>query len=365
MSKNTPAKPSRARRVTLRHLADHLGLSTATVSLAMRNKPRVAEATRQRVLVGMRELGYIYNRGAASLRSERSGTVGVAISDIADPYFAQLLIAIQAEFNARGLMVFLCHSVESTKLQDDFIDTLREYNADGLILCPAAGTRAASLRRVLDWHMPVVLVTRSLPDPAFSFVGAADERGMETATDHLIGLGHRRIAFFGGDEATSTGRERREGYRRSLAKHGIEADASLLISCPTNRRGGIAALSEALAMERPPTAAVCAADIIAFGVMLELTRRGLRAGHDFALVGYDDVIEAALWQPPLTTMAVPRQAMGVAAARLLAELIELRAAAPPRRVIFEPTLMVRASCGAPLGVRSAPTDPRETLAAEP
>jgi LacI family transcriptional regulator len=354
-TKRKPDKPARAPRVTLRHLADHLGLSTATVSLAMRNKPRVAEETKKRVLEGMRELGYIYNRGAASLRSDRSGTVGVAISDIADPYFAQLLISIQAEFNARGLMVFLCHSVESTKLQDDFIDTLREYSADGLILCPAAGTRVASLRRVLEWHMPVVLVTRSLPDPAFSFVGAADEHGMQMATDHLISLGHRRIAFFGGDEATSTGRERRAGYSRSLSKNGIPVDPSLIISCPTNRRGGIAALSQALAMGEPPTAAVCAADIIAFGVMLELTRRGLRPGRDFAVVGYDDVIEAALWQPPLTTVAVPRQAMGIAAARLLAELIEVGPAAPPRRIIFEPTLMVRASCGSPL--RKLPITP--------
>jgi LacI family transcriptional regulator len=217
------------RRVTLRHLADHLGLSTATVSLAMRNKPRVSKETRQRVLEGMRELGYVYNRGAASLRSEITGAVGVAINDITDPYFAQLLIAIQSELHSKGRMVFLCHSTESPKLQDDFVDALREYNADGLIVCPALGTEAASLRRLLDWHMPTVMVTRSLPDTDFSFVGSNDERGMELATEHLIRLGHRRIALLGGSTAISTGRERLAGYVRAHEKHALPVDRSLIV----------------------------------------------------------------------------------------------------------------------------------------
>ncbi len=337
-------KPALRRRVTLRHLAEHLGLSTATVSLAMRNKPRVSEETRQRVLEGMRELGYVYNRGAASLRSECTGAVGVAINDITDPYFAQLLIAIQSELHSKGRMVFLCHSTESPKLQDDFIEALREYSADGLIVCPATGTETASLRRLLDWRLPAVMVTRSVPDTDLSFVGSDDERGMELATEHLIGLGHARIAFLGGSTAISTGRDRLAGYAKALERHSIAVDRSLVVPCPTNRRGGIAAISQALGLSDRPTAAVCFADIVAFGVMLELSRRGIRPGPDFGVVGYDDVIEAALWNPPLTTISVQRHAMGIAAAQLLTELIEAQSLSP-RRVIFEPSLTIRASSG--------------------
>ena len=329
-------------RVTLRQLADHLGLSTATVSLAMRNKPRVSEQTRQRVLEGMREFGYVYNRGAASLRGKKSGTVGVAISDVADPYFTQLLIAIQAEVNAQGRMVFLCHSTESPRLQDDFIAALREHNADGLILCPATGTTIASIRRLVDLRLPVVLVTRRVGNVEVSVVASDDRRGMELATEHLIELGHERIAFLGAHEDTSTGRDQKLGYRDALAKHAIPVDASLLVPCATNRRGGITALGEVLEMKAPPTAAVCVADIVAFGVLMELSRRGLRAGTDFSVVGYDDVIEASLWHPALTTVFVPRQAIGVAAAELLAEHVE-NPSLHPRKVIFEPKLIVRAS----------------------
>jgi len=217
-------------------------------------------------------------------------------------------------------MVFLCHSTESAKLQDDFIDALREYNADGLIICPAAGTTSASLRRLIDWHMPTVMVTRSVPDVQLSYVGNNDVRGMELATEHLIELGHTRIAIIGGSRAISTGRDRLTGYLRALEKHSLPVDRSLIVPCPTNRRGGIAAIAQLLDMDGPPTAAVCLADIVAFGVMLELSRRGLRPGADISVVGHDDVIEAALWHPPLTTVAVQRHAMGVAAASLLTDL---------------------------------------------
>lgn len=350
------------RRVTLRQLADHLGLSTATVSLAMRNKPRVSEQTRQRVLEGMRELGYVYNRGAASLRGKKSGTVGVAISDVADPYFAQLLIAIQAEVNAQGGMVFLCHSTESSKLQDDFIAALREHNADGLIMCPAAGTTVASIRRLVDWHLPVVLVTRRVGDVEVSVVASNDRRGMELATKHLIELGHERIAFLGDHEKTSTGRDQKLGYCDALTKHAIPVDASLLVPCATNRRGGITALGKVLEMEAPPTAAVCVADIVAFGVLMELSRRGLKAGADFSVVGYDDVIEAALWHPALTTVSVPRQAIGVAAAQLLAEHVE-KPSLRPRSVIFEPQLIVRESSCPPSARQSSAEASRARLPA--
>jgi DNA-binding LacI/PurR family transcriptional regulator len=131
----------------------------------MRDKPRVSEETR--AACGTACASSATSTTAARRASARTAPArsGLAISDITDPYFAQLLIAIQSELHGKGRMVFLCHSTESPKLQDDFVDTLREYNADGLILCPAIGTDLAAMRRVLDWHMPTVMVTRSIPTP--------------------------------------------------------------------------------------------------------------------------------------------------------------------------------------------------------
>jgi LacI family transcriptional regulator len=192
--------------------------------------------------------------------------------------------------------------------------------------------------------MPTVLVTRSIADTSISFVGNNDERGMELATEHLLQHGHRRIAMIGGDPRTSTGHERLAGYLKAHERQGLAVDPSLIVHCPTNRRGGIAAIGDLLAANDPPTAAVCFADIVAFGVMLELSRRGIAVGHDFSVVGFDDVIEAALWNPPLTTIAVQRHTMGVTAANLLMELIETESLSP-RRVIFEPSLVIRASSG--------------------
>ena len=137
-------------RLTLRDLARHADVSPATVSLVLRKSPLVAEGTRARVLESMRTLGYVYNRGAASLRTQRTHTVGVAINELHNPYFAELTAAIERAFTRIGHSVFLSNSAEDPTHQDRFIDTMREYNADGLIICPAEGTTpgiAAAHRR--------------------------------------------------------------------------------------------------------------------------------------------------------------------------------------------------------------------------
>ena len=336
------AKKGNGGRLTLRDLAAHADVSPATVSLVLRKSPLVAQATRERVLASIETLGYVYNRGAASLRTQRTHTVGVAINELANPYFAELTAAIERALNAIGYSVFLSNSAEDPVRQDQFIDTMREYNVDGLIICPAAGTTAKSLQRLIKFDMPCVQVSRYVRGLALDFAGSDNRRGMVLATEHLIALGHRRIAMIGGNDSISTGWERHKGYTDALVAHGIAADTALIVPAAATRENGAAAIKALLKMRQPPTAAVCYNDLTAFGVMLGLRQIGIEPGRDFAVVGCDDVSEAALWIPALTSVAIDTVKMGELAAQMLLERIADHRA-PRREIVLEPKLTVRAS----------------------
>jgi LacI family transcriptional regulator len=336
----------RRARLTLRDLAKHAGVSPATVSLVLRKSPLVAQTTRERVLESMRTLGYVYNRGAASLRTQRTHTVGVAINELANPYFAELTAAIERAFNRIGYSVFLSNCAEDPARQDQFIDTMREYNVDGLIICPAEGTTEKSLHRLIQFEMPCVQISRYVRGVALDFAGNDHRRGTFLATNHLISLGHRRIAMIGGTDRISTGWERRKGYADALAAHGISPEPDFLISGPATREGGAEAIKALLRSRNPPTAAACYNDVVAFGVMLGLRQLGLEPARDFAVAGCDDVSEAALWHPALTSVAIETAAMGEAAVQLLLERIADHNA-PRREMVLEPKLVVRASSGSP------------------
>jgi len=333
-------------RLTLRDLAEHAKVSPATVSLVLRKSPLVAEATRKRVLETMRELGYVYNRGAASLRTQRTQTVGVSMNELVNPYFAELTAAIERALTKVGRTVFLSNANEDPARQDEFVETMREYNADGLVVCPVQGSEPASLARLRKLGMPCVLISRNLPGSGLDYAGNDHRRGMFLATEHLISLGHRRVALVGGTQRTATGVERREGYLQALGAYGIAEEATLMLPGPPTRNFGFDAIRKLLALKKPPTGAVCFNDVIAFGVMLGLRQQGLEPGRDFAVVGYDDLQEAALWTPALTTVAVQSTQIGEAAAQLLLDRLE-NVDAPRREVVLQPSLVVRESSGPP------------------
>jgi LacI family transcriptional regulator len=329
-------------RLTLQDLAAHAGVSRATVSLVLAKSPLVAEKTRARVLESVRLLGYVYNRGAANLRTRRTHTIGVAINEITNPYFTELTAAIQRAFLDLGRTVFVSNSDEDPARQDQFIATMREYNADGLVICPAQGTEAESLRRLREQGIACVLMSRDVAGSGLDYAGHANHRGMSLATEHLIGLGHRRIAMIGGADLTSTGRERRAGYRETMLARGLPLAPELMVSGTPSRSLGAQVIKRLLQLDDPPTAAVCFNDVIAFGVMLGLRQIGREPGRDFAVFGYDDLAEAELWTPALSTVGIDSHAIGTTAARLLLERIE-NPDAPPKVELSQPTLIIRES----------------------
>jgi LacI family transcriptional regulator len=326
-------------RVTLQVIAEQLSVSTATVSLALRNSPVVADLTKQRVQQLARDLGYIYNRSAASLRTARTNILAVAVHDITNPYFAEMLATIEEAASANGKTVLLGTYTENLGRQDRVLATLREYRPDGIIMCPAAGTDRANLDHLTMAGVPIVQIAREVDAPDLDFVGSDDARGTEVAIDYLIGLGHRRIAMIGGLQSTSTGRIRHETYRRVMDQNGL-FNPALIHEGAGTRETGFKGVQALLDQADAPTAALCFNDLVAFGTMLGLRQRGIDAGSDFSVIGSDDVKEAALWHPGLTTIRNRQEEMGRRATELLLRRIA-DPTAPARRILLEPSLVIR------------------------
>jgi len=335
---NTPV-PRRS-HITQSDIARAAGVSRATVSLVLRNSSTIPHRTREHVLRCAEQLGYVYNRGAASLRTASTHTVGLVVHDITNPYFAETVAAIQRELGKQGRVAFLGDTGDSPEQQRAFVDTIREYNVDGIIMSPAAGTDAAWIARLKDWRLPCVTFSRTLADADVDYVGGDNFGGTRQATEHLLALGHRRIAMIGANQAISTGRERLAGYRGALSDAGLKSDENLIVACPATRKAGHDALIHLLCQKNAPTAAVCFNDVIAFGVMLALQNLGRKAGKDFSVIGYDDVPEAVLWSPGLTTQRVVCDAIGQTAVRLLLRRLA-EPTAPTERVIIPPEFQVR------------------------
>ena len=343
---NPSAIPNGRGRVTLQIIADHLSVSTATVSLALRGSPLVAEATRTRVQQIAREMGYSYNRSAASLRTDRTNILGVGFHDITNPYFAELLAAIEETATAHGRSILLGTYAESLERQDRVLSTLKEYRPDGMIICAAGGSTPEAFDHLIAAGVPIVQLSREIIGLDLDFVGSDDRQGTVLAVEHLIALGHRRIAFLGESQSISTGRNRYAGYCGTLARHDMPLDPAIVYSAYGTRENGLKGIQAVLDVDDPPTAAVCFNDLTAFGAMMGLRHRGLEAGVDFSLIGCDDVQEAAQWYPALTTIRNFQDEMGHKSAEFLIKRIA-EPGAPTRRLLLTPELVLRATTAPP------------------
>ena len=331
-----------AQKVTLRHVADDAGVSRSTVSLVLRNSPLVAEETRQRILKSIEKLGYVYNRGAASLRTNRTHIVGLIVTDITTPFYAELTSGVETELNATGYITLFANTMDALSKQERLLELMQEHRVDGVLLCPAKGTTPEVLES-LSRHLPTVMIVRYLREAKIDFVGADDVKAGELAANYLISHGHRKIAFIGGPSNSSTRQDRLRGYENSLHQHNIEIDTQWLIPTPATRNGGYQAIQQLLDQHGPPTACICYNDVVAFGASLGLQAMGCVPGKDFAVMGFDDIAEAGIWQPPLTTIAIEPRRIGAIAANLLMERVNQPDAAP-RQLLLPVRLIERKSC---------------------
>lgn len=331
-------------RVTIIEIAAEAGVSKSTVSLVLKGSDSVHPATRERVNAAIRNLGYVYNRGAANLRRARSNIVGMIINDLTNPFFAELAVGIERSFQAAGYVPFIANTAESPARQAEVIKLMREQGVAGLIVSAARGTPNDALDGLVAAGVPLVLAMRRMQGRRISVVGPDNRLGTRLAVEHLIRLGHRRIAFLGGYPDSVVRAERLEGFRAALADAGLDPDLAINAATTPTREGGVQALETALAHRNPPTGAVCFNDIVAFGMCLGLRRRGIRPGSDFAVIGFDDVQEAMHADPPLTTVAVDVIGLGERAAQTVLKMIET-GRSEAEDYVGAVHLAVRESCG--------------------
>ena len=333
------------RKVTIVDVARAADVSKSTVSLVLQGSPSIRPETAEKVQAAIHRLGYVYNRGAANLRSARTNVVGMVINDLANPFFAELAVGIESVFRASGLVSLIAHTAESPNRQADVLKAMREQAVCGLIVCPARGTDASALADFVRADTPVVLAMRRIPGSRLASVAPDNARGGAEAVRHLLNLGYRRVAFVGGHDDMSAQRDRRRGYAEALASAGVPMDPALIVESAPTRDGGIAAIGAVLALDDPADAALCFNDVVAFGAMLGLRRQGLEAGREFGVVGFDDVREAGDHVPALTTVAVDSAGIGARAAQAALRMIESGRTSAEEQ-ITSVHLVVRESCGA-------------------
>ncbi|MEL6920234.1 MAG: LacI family DNA-binding transcriptional regulator [Pseudomonadota bacterium] len=336
-----------AQKIKLSTIGEALGVSTATVSLALRDSPLVAEATKEKVKAYALEIGYIYNRRAASLRTSKSGILGVVVHDIMNPFYAEILRAIETELDRRKHTFLLSNHYDSTDKQRDFLETLMQLGADGVIMSPAIDTPLSDIELARKNGLPFVFIARQVGGVDAPVFRGDDAYGIGLATDHLIAQGHSEIAMIGGTDDTSTGRDRYRGYVEAMERAGLTVDPAWRISGPRTKEAGFGAASQLLALRPRPTAAVCWNDLVAIGLMNGVARAGLKPGVDISVTGYDDLEEAAIATPALTTVWNGQRDVGTMAARALLDRIEGKRPPSGELTLIKPELRVRQSASTP------------------
>ena len=333
-----------AKRATIVDIARAAGVSKSTVSLILTGSGKTKPETERAVRAAMRELGYVYNRGAASLRHPQSRIVGMVINDLSNPFFAELAIGIERVLRTSGYVPFMANTSESLIRQAEVIRSMYEHGASGIILCPTIDTDAKEVATLSGIGVPIVLAIRRVVGAKVPLVAPDNRAGAEQAVQRLTTLGHTRIAFVGGFGPMGVREDRLEGFANALRTAGLTVDPSLIVEAPPTKDGGFAAMG--LLLDRPdrPTAALCFNDVVAIGAMYALTRCGLVPGRDMAVIGFDDTAEARHASPALTTVSVGVDDLGQRAAQLLLRRIE-GTASIAESYIGETRLVIRESCG--------------------
>ena len=347
MESQTPV----GRKITLNDIAAGCGVSRATVSLVLRGSPLVNKATRARVEEELRRQGYVYNRAAANLRRRTSSSIALVVNELANPFFAEFAAGVDEALGEAGFVTLLGSTGESTTREQAVLGSLIEHGPGGIILSPAEGSEARTVLATVGTHTPVVLFNRelggSLPQYAhWDRLLLDNQRGARLATEHLIARGHRRIAFFGGHDDSSSCRDRHAGYVQAMQTAGLAIEPQWRVQTALTRVEAARAAHALFEHGTAPTAAVCYNDVVALGLMLGLYQRGVKPGHDFALTGFDDIAEAAVSTPTLTTLSTTPRARGRQAAELI--LARLRHPQAQAGTVIAPVELVVRESSCPL-----------------
>jgi DNA-binding LacI/PurR family transcriptional regulator len=306
----------------IKDVARAAGVSTATVSHVINNSRFVTEATRERVLSAIEKCNYYPNAHARSLASGRSHMLGVLVSDIANPFFPELVKSIEAAAFERGYDLILLNTNYDAERTSGYIKRLIQRKVAGVALMTSE-MDAALIDELARCHVSVVFLDSGSVGERMSNLLVNYESGIDEAVGHLVSLGHRRIAYIGGPGRLRSAIKRLEAFRSSIARHLPEGETeSPVYEGDFRLEGGRRAAREMLDASALPSAVIVANDMMALGVMQECRARGLRIPLDLSVIGFDDIAFAELTDPPLTTVALSRTELGQRAVEALMTTIE-------------------------------------------
>lgn len=350
--------------VTIDDVARRAGLSVATVSRVMHNNPRVSPQARRRVNEAIDALGYTPNALARGLAMRSTQTIGVLVSSIADPFWAEVTRGIEDYAHQAGYGILIASSYEDAMREQNSMKLFRHKRVDGIVV-GASSSGPDALNSARAHHLPVVFINSEHIDPdeatdapetatpameaehPSAYLVADDAHGAMLMIEHLVALGHTRIAYIGARDRASSVR-RLSGYRQALRQAGLVLDESLVVITGEGANDGELGAFRLLTREARPTALFCYDDMTALGALRAARALQLRTPSDVSIVGFDDIPIAAYLDPPLTTVRQPMYEMGQRAMGMLVAL--LQGADPPRYVTMPGELVVRASSGpAPAG----------------
>jgi LacI family transcriptional regulator len=354
------SRPENGKRGSIRDVAARAKVSPATVSNVLNHLDVVAPSTRLRVEKAIKELNFVRNESARQLRAGRSRTIGLVVLDVGNPFFTDVARGVEEFAAERDTTVLLCSSSGSTEREAQQLTLLAEQRVRGVLIVPNRFS-VTQLRTLRNSDTPVVLLDHRSPNRQICSVSVDDEMGGNLAVAHLLSSGHRRIAFIGGEGRANQVHDRANGGRRAIDEAGHLSSSLTMIDVESlNVAGGREAGRQLLAMSKRtrPTAAFCANDLLALGLLQEFTLAGVNVPDDLAIVGYDDIEYAAAAAVPLTSVRQPSHEVGVQATSLLFEELEDEGHRH-QQVVFEPELVIRRSSGSAVG---APNNKKKVVA---
>jgi len=329
----------------MRDVAARAGVSVATVSRTLAGSAVVAPEARERVLTAVADLGYVASRLPANLRATNVRILALVVGNVRNAYFPELIDGCVEAAQRAGFPLIFGDSNEDPERESDILGQLASERVSGVALATSIGT-TLGLRRLLDLRIPVVAVDRRLHGMPVDTVTVEGVGGVQSAIEHLIGLGHRRIGLVIGPLSLSTMADRAQGYRQGLAQGGIAFDPELVGQVDLQEATAQRVVGDLMRLADPPTAIIGCNDLTTIGAMRGLRELGLRIPEDVSLIGFDDVIGGDLMDPPLTVIQQPVFEIGCRAVDVLIARIDDPMA--PRIDVALPTrLVVRASTASP------------------
>lgn len=335
---------------TVKDIARAAGVSVTTVSLALRDQHtnRISTATREKVLSIANTLNYHPNLAARALVNKQSNIIGLLIKTLLNPFYSEMAQDIIDRAQERGYRVITCSVEDGVDNHKADVRELVSHGVDGLIIC-AALLDDKFIFELIEGGLPVALALRYVNDelgsPAADFVGIDNPRGAYLAVEHLVKMGHRKIVLLVGPKNTSTGHDRLQGFQVCLDHYGLKPEPALVVEGDFTRRSGYEVTRDLISKDTEFTAVFATNDHMALGVLDALQEAGLRVPQDVAVVGFDDIEMAGLPGVGLTTVSQKKTVMGRVVVDILVSKIKMETVETVRRVVLEPKLIVRDTCG--------------------